>query len=564
MLSSAFFVSLLLAVAAAFIGGILAKKFKLAPIVGYIVSGIFLGVFLSKETDVAKLAELGIVLLLFSLGLEFPLKKIVKIFKSVFWAVIVQAVLVTLLTFLFLIKTGFPQIPSLIIAFGIFCSSTAVVVKTLSDRGETETVHGEIMIGWLLIQDLLVIPAVVLLTSFAGGGASWPVIFGTAVLKAFYVVVTTLILGRLAISFLIHRVAAFNSRELLLLASFALATGVAYLTYLLGISPALGAFLAGLVLADSAESHAIFAETRPLRDIFVAVFFVTLGFMVRPEILFGNFGKIFVLAAFIILVKTVCNLVIAAAFGLRGKTVVAVSLGLSQVGEFSFVIFSLAASLKLLRLEDVSVVVASVLITLVATPFLFRSIIPVWRRLKKITAGYPRLHRYFATGEEQRPENTPFQNHIIICGYGRVGGWVGRALDEIKVPFVIVEYSQEIVSFLKKRGYPVIYGDPGEEEVLEAAGIRLAKAVVLAIPDRISQEMLISHVQSVAPGLKIISRVHRDEDWARLKLMKIHKVVQPEFEAAVAIVRILLTEMGKSKEEIASRVKSLRISRSLK
>ncbi|PIP57338.1 hypothetical protein COX04_00035, partial [Candidatus Woesebacteria bacterium CG22_combo_CG10-13_8_21_14_all_45_10] len=238
--------------------------------------------------------------------------------------------------------------------------------------------------------------------------------------------------------------------------------------------------------------------------------------------------------------------------------------GLSQVGEFSFVILSLATSLKFIKQEDASLIIASALITLLITPFLFKSIIPVWKRLKQITLKVPWLNRYFVGSDRHLSERVEYRNHIIICGYGRVGGWVGRALNDVGTPFVIIEYNQAIVSDLKKKGFPVIYGDPGESEVLDAAGIKNAKVVVLAIPDRISQEMLIGHVQTVAPKVKIISRVHLDEDWERLKLMKIHKVVQPEFEAAIAITRTLLVSMGKSKEEIAQRVRSLRISRSQK
>jgi len=554
MLTSVFSVSLLLAIAAASLGGIVAKKLKVQPLIGYIVSGVVLGSLLPVTTDISKLAELGIILLLFSLGLEFPVTKIIKVFKNIFWAVLIQAVLITSLASLFLLKVGFEIVPAVIIGFGIFYSSTAVVVKILSDRGETETLHGITMTGWLLIQDLMVVPAVVLISSFSF----------SSIFKAAYVIITTVIFGRLIVPYLIHKIASFNSRELLVLSSLTFAVGVAYLTYRLGISPALGAFLAGLVLAESSEKHAVFAEIRPLKDVFVAVFFVTLGFMVKPAILFGHFFLILGLALFMILAKTLCDFVIAQIVGFRGKMSVAIALGLSQVGEFSFVILSLATSLKFIKQEDASLTIASALITLLITPFLFKSIIPVWKRLKQITLKVPWLNRYFVGSDRHLSERVEYRNHIIICGYGRVGGWVGRALNDVGTPFVIIEYNQAIVSDLKKKGFPVIYGDPGESEVLDAAGIKNAKVVVLAIPDRISQEMLIGHVQTVAPKVKIISRVHLDEDWERLKLMKIHKVVQPEFEAAIAITRTLLVSMGKSKEEIAQRVRSLRISRSQK
>jgi len=554
MLNSAFLVGLLWAIAVASAGGIIAKKFKVAPIIGYIISGMVLGTVLPSTADIARLAELGLVLLLFSLGLEFPVGKTVKVFKNIFWPVLIQAVVITGLSAVFLLKVGFGIVPAAIVGFCLFCSSTAVVVKILADRGETETLPGTLMIGWLLLQDLMVVVAVILISSFSFG----------SVLKAGYVIVVILVFGRLLVPFLIHKIALLNSRELLVLSSLAFAIGVAFLTYRLGVSPALGAFLAGLVLAESAENHAVFAELRPLKDIFVAVFFVTLGFMVKPAVLFGHFFLILGLAFFIILSKSLVDFAIALGAGFRGKTAVAIGLGLSQVGEFSFVILALAASLKVVEQDGASLVIASVLLTLLASPFLFRNIIPVWKYLKSVTAKIPWLNKYFVGFEPPLVGEPEYQDHIVICGYGRVGAWVGRALAEIGVPFVIIDYNRAVVSDLKKKGLPVIFGDPGETEVLEAAGIKNAKAVVLAIPDRISQEMLISHVQTVAPGVKIIARVHLDEDWERLKIMKVQKVVQPEFEAALAITKTLLTWMGRSKEEIAERLKSLKLARARK
>jgi monovalent cation:H+ antiporter-2, CPA2 family len=564
MLNSEFSRNLLFAVVAAVLGGILAKKLKFQPIIGYIFSGIVLGLFLPSTTDISKLAELGIVLLLFSLGLEFPVKKIIGIFKHVLWAVLAQAILVTFLTSLFLIKLGFGVTPSVIIAFGIFCSSTAVVVKILSDRGEIETAHGVNMTGWLLVQDLMVVPAVVLISSLAQGGGNWILVSLGALFKAFYVITAMIIFGRLVIPRLVHKVASFNSRELLVLSSLAFAIGIAYLTYLLGISPALGAFLAGLILAESSENHAVFAEIRPLRDIFVAIFFVTLGFMVSPQVIFKNFFLISGIALFIIITKTVIDFIVAQTVGLRGKTGVAIALGLSQVGEFSFVIISLAVSVTLITPESAAIIIGSILLTLLLTPLMFESIVPVWRRLKEITQNIPWLHKYFVSKEVTVSPDAEYRDHIIVCGYGRVGGWVGHALTDIGTPFVIVDYNQEVVTELKKKNFPVIYGDPGEPEVLEAAGIKNARVVVLAIPDRVSQEALIAYVQTTAPEVKIISRVHLDEDWERLKLLRVHKVIQPEFEAAIAITRTIMVSMGKGREEVAERLKKLRISRSLK
>ena len=227
----------------------------------------------------------------------------------------------------------------------------------------------------------------------------------------------------------------------------------------------------------------------------------------------------------------------------------------------AFVIFSAALALHLLGPGEISIGISVTLLTLVASPILFNSVVPFWRKMRDITADSP-FSKLFATGEKRDEGAQVLTNHIIICGYGRVGKWVGRALIDFGIPFIVVEYNQKVVQDLKGEGTPVLYGDPTEPEVMEAVSIRGAKAVVLAIPDRVAQETLIAYVQTVAPDVKIISRVHLDDDYEKLKTLRVNKIVQPEFEAAIEIVRSILRSMGKDKEEISGSVKSLRVSHS--
>lgn len=557
------FLLVILVLVFASLGGYVAKRFKAQPIVGYLVSGIFLGSFFPGVSLISKLSEIGIILLLFSLGLELSFLRLIKVFKTAFLGGILQIILFTSVSYPFFISLGFNPTTSIIFALSFSLSSTAVVVKILADRGEAETHHGTIMSGWLLVQDLAVIPIVVFINSL-GGSAGWFFQSFGSFAKAFYVIAGAILLGRHVVPFIFHKIAKVNSRELLVISALAFSGAVAYLTSLLGISPSLGAFLAGLVISESIEHHAVLGEIRPLRDIFVAIFFVTLGFFIKPVVLIQNIWLVLAIFAFIIFVKTIVNFIVSQVLGHRGKCAVAISMGLSQVGEFSFVIFSQSLLKGLISPENISIATGAVLLTLIFTPYFFNRAVPFWKYLKTITQKLPWLNKLFVGGWYKDLETSELKDHIVICGYGRVGGWVGRALQEIKASFIIVDSSLDVVASLKKRGLPVIYGDPSELEVLEAAGIKNARAVVVAIPDRISQEILIGHVQTVAPGVKIISRVHLDEDWERLKILKVDKIVQPEFEAAVAIVRSIFISMGKSKEEIGERLKSLRISRSLK
>ncbi len=548
-------------IVAATLGGFLAKLLKLPSLVGFIIAGILVGSVLPASLkEVSSLADVGIILLLFSIGLELSFDRLSKFLKIAVLGSLIQIVFAVFLFYLILGVFGLSEQASLVLALGFSVSSTAVVVKMLGDRGELDTIHGGIIFGWLLVQDLAVIPMMVILPFLAGSGGNAAFDIFLSLGKGALVILGVVFLGKKIVPYIIHLLAGTNSREVLLLASIALALGTAAITSFFGISPALGAFLAGIVISGSQENHAIFAETRPLRDLFVALFFVTLGFLVVPSVIISNLGLILILSAIILLLKSVIVFVISIIFGYRGKTAVANSFALAQVGEFAFVIFSEALALNLLNKTETSIGISVALLTLVISPILYNFTLPFWRKMKSLTSGSKYFSKLFSVGEKYEVPDGEYKDHIIICGYGRVGRWIGRALQDFEVPFVVVEYDQNVVQDLKQANIPVIYGDPTEPEVLEAVGVRSSKAVILAIPDRIAQETLVAYVQTVAPASKIISRVHQDSDWEKLKSLKVDKIVQPEFEAAIAIVKGVLISMGKSREEISSATKSLRLS----
>lgn len=556
---------LFLVAAAATIGGVAARSFKFPVLIGYIISGIIFGAILPPSVkNISYFAEIGTILLLFSIGIELSLDRLYKFWKVAVIGGLIQILLVTFVSYLLLNLFGFNSATSIILSLGFSVSSTAVLVTILGEKGEMNTIHGGIMFSWALVQDLAVIPIMIflpILGAFGGGGIVGLV--AISLFKALLLVLGAVVLGKLVVPYVIHFVASANSRELLLLVSVAIALGTALIASFFGISPALGAFLAGVVISESQEHHAIFAETRPLRDLFVALFFVTLGFLVSPQVLLSHFFEIVMLAVLVIVLKALVVFIISAFFGFKGKTGVANAFGLAQVGEFAFVIFSTALGLKLISASDTSLGISVTLLTLIIAPLLFDKVVPFWRKVRDITSKWPALGKFFSSGEK-RGDNAGigFSDHIIICGYGRVGKWVGRALSTFDIPFVVVEYNQNVVNELTEGGISVLYGDPTEPEVLEAVGIRQAKAVILAIPDRVAQETLITYVQTVAPNVKIISRAHEDKDWEKLKTLRVDKIVQPEFEAAIEIVRSVLISKGKDRDEISEAVKSLRVSHS--
>lgn len=545
--------NLLFVLLAALVGGFLVKLLRLPVLIGYILAGIVGGAFLPLELgSVHDLAEIGIILLLFSIGLELSLSTLFKVGKTVVFGASLQIISVGLIFFALFNLLGFALPAALVLGFAFSLSSTAVVVKILSEKGESSTIHGQIMIGWLLAQDLAVVPMMAVLPALTNGGE----IFTSALRSlvwALILVPAVFLIGRIVIPFLVHRVALINSRELLVLVSVSLALGTAFLVSLFGISAALGAFLAGVVLSETQENHAIFAETRPLRDLFVILFFVTLGFLLNPALIVSQLPLILGVSGLVLILKFFVVLLLLLFLGYHGKTVLAVSLGLAQVGEFSFILLLAASDLEILSPEVTSVGIAVTLTTLILTPLLFRSVVPLWRRSKK----YKFISGWNKRG---RVSEETLKNHVIVAGFGRVGKWVGQALDDAKVPFVAIDYNHKVVREAQKIGLRAIYGDPSEAEVLQAAGVKEARVVVITIPDKIAQEEIVSYVQTVSPKAKIIARAGNTENWQALQGMQVDKIVQPEFEAAVFVVKNLFRSMGKKTSDINERLRRLRLS----
>ena len=553
-MENSFTLGLFLVTVFALLGGFVAKKFKAPAIVGYILAGVVAGaIFPIKNYGLERLADLGSILLLFSIGLEFSINKFKGLLKRIFAASILQMVIVTIVLYFLLKLFGIDNISSLVLSIGFSMSSTAVIIKMLFDRGESDSVHGKLMVGWLLIQDLSVIPVMILLPLLIGGEEAILLPGILAFAKSVLLIFVAVILGKNVVPFIIHKIAVLNSRELLLLTSVSLAVGTAMLATFFGISPALGAFIAGFVISESQENHAVFAETRPLKNLFVALFFVTLGFFVTPQVVFENLGMIIAISILIILVKFVVILFINYIFKFNGKTMILTALGLSQVGEFAFIIFGSSALLNLISKETSSMGVAVGLVTLLLSPLIYANAFKLWRFLKN-------RFKVFSSLERNSNTENDLKDHIIILGFGRVGGWVGKALSDNGIGFIVVDYDQETVASCLQKGIKAIYGDPVEKEVLEMANVASAKAVIIAIPDRISQESIITHVQNLAPNAKIISRVHLDEDWEKLKTLRVDKLVQPEFEAAVSIIKNILVSMGRDKGDINKSLKSVRLS----
>jgi CPA2 family monovalent cation:H+ antiporter-2 len=436
----------------------------------------------------------------------------------------------------------------------------------LSERGELDSVPGEVATGWLVVQDLAVVPILILLSALSGNNGSgisvWSSL-GTVALaigKASVVLMLVLYLGRHGIPKLLSAVAAFRNRELLLLTTIGIVFFVGLTTYAAGLSIALGAFLAGLLVAETSQNHAVFAEIRPLRDLFAVVFFVSLGMTLQLGSMMSVWPVVVALTLCVVIVKGIITYGLLRFMRYHRKTAFMVGLYLTQVSEFGFVLARAGVGAGALTDAHAALLVAVTFFTImISAPLITRSH-DVYYAFRGIMKRFPKLFREEdKEGEFPKDTGYPIADHVVICGYGRVGKYIGRALQMSGVQFLVVDYDQSTLKSLKESGIQTIYGDPADKEVLDYAQVDLAKAIVIAIPDRHTQEMVIGNAVSLNRKIKIICRTHHEEDQRHLKSLGVHLVVQPEFEAALSIVGRLLSEFGVTDDEIAGKMSRLKI-----
>lgn len=548
---------LVLVLAIALFGGAVARKLKLPLLTGYILGGFLagalLGRFLTFGPELATIGEIGVAFLLFTLGIEFSFSRLTRVSHVAFWGGMLQILATIILGLLIFPFFGFNFYSSLFLASVFSLSSTAIVVRILSERGEIDSLHGEIMVGWLLVQDLAVLPMMVILPTLATvDGKPWlSVIF--AVVKSLLALWLILLLGKRVIPKILTRIAAIGSREILLLSVVTLCLAAAFGTSYLGLSFTIGALFAGLLVSESTQKHTIFSEIRPIRDVFSVVFFVILGLLLNPSFLLSFWGTIVSLTAILILLKFILVVILILWFGYHTKTAFLVGLGLVQVGEFAFILAQIGISQSLISSYVYSVILSVTVLTMILTPGIFSLTPKFYLWFKNFTHLHlSRLYTVLFTQFDHRlaQERPPLKNHVIICGHGRVGKNISRILEMARIDYIVVDFNQAVVSNLASEGKLVVYGDPSEREVLEAAGVVSARALIIAVPDRFSQEMIIQNSLRLNPKILIICRSHFEEDKEHLLATGAHLVIQPEFEAGLSITRELLLAIGKDRHEI--------------
>ena len=544
------------------LGGYIANKLKQPVLLGYLVSGLIVdpfGLKLLNDADLIKsLAEFGVAFLLFALGVEFSLTELKRVkdiaIKGSLLQIGLTTTLVTLITVIFGLASGFAEGIFLGVVFSL--SSTAVVLKTLTDKGETYTLHGQIMLAILIVQDLALGVMLAILPALKQPENIAPALF-FALVKVVGFAAIAFILSRYFVQRLIRSIAETESEELFLLTIIALCLGVALITAALGLSIEMGAFVAGLMISEIDYADHALAKVLPLRDTFASLFFASIGMLIDPNILIGNFGSILLLVTLVMIGKAAIIFPIVLKFGYSVKTAVIAALGINQIGEFSFVLELTGLALGLISEDTYLLLLGTTAITLIITPILLERAPKIANLLTKTAFFRKYLQHFEAPKSLSIPET--INSHVVVAGYGRVGQVVVKILQSQGYPLIVMDNSEAAIQRLRHKNIPYLFGDADSELVLEKAHLEKAKALVIALPDPASTRLLLERALSIAPKLDIIVRSHSDKEIDVLTQMGAKEVVQPEFEAALELGTHLLKTLGAEEKQIRSVISDIRI-----
>lgn len=549
----------------AFILGTLANRLRLSPLVGYLVAGVLIGPFtpgfVADQALARQLAELGVILLMFGIGLHFSLNDLLSVRKIALPGAVGQMALVTMLGLLVTQAIGWPIGAGVVFGLALSVASTVVVLRALQEMRQLETDGGRIAVGWLVVEDLAMILALVLLPAFAGvlggnfNGANlngndlfklfepqtiWSALGLTlGKLAAFFAIMV--VVGRRVIPPILHYVAHTGSRELFRLAVLAIALGVAFgAAELFGVSFALGAFFAGMILAESQLSQRAAQETLPLRDAFAVLFFVSVGMLFNPMILVEQPLLVGVTFLIIVIGNATAASAIALMFGYPSHVALTLGLSLAQIGEFSFILAGLGVELTLLPEAGRDLVLAGAILSILVNPLLFAA-------LDRLTPWLKARERTIATqeGRAETPElaATSLTDHAVLVGHGRVGSLVAQTLQKARQPYLVIEERQVIVEQLRARGVDVIAGNAAQPGLLEAANVASARWLISAIPNPFESGNLIEQAHAINPKLEIIARAHSDAEVDYLKKFGADLIIMGEREIARAISDQILSRI---------------------
>ncbi|HLL60579.1 MAG TPA: cation:proton antiporter [Candidatus Nitrosocosmicus sp.] len=550
-----------------FIAAYTAKLLRFPPLVGYILGGLSLATLIGNSAMeiINGVAFFGIVFLLFTIGLEVNFNQLLRLKKFILIGGTLQILFTGIFVYILSFVFQFSVLSSLLIALAFTSSSTILVAKIIQEKGEEGSFVGQLALGILMLQDLAFIPLLIIFESLHTKDLSISDIFfdiAFSIIKAGVIITIMFFVGKKLIPKLFNQIAR-ESRELLNLFIILFIVGVTYLSILLHIPVLIGVFIAGILVGQTYEHHHIFSQIRPFRDMLAVVFFVFIGININIVAVLPFIPKIILFSLLVVVIKVCIIFFICIKMRLHTRTAFSISMLLFQVSENAFILMYSAVNNKIIPYTDYLFVVTSVLFTLILTPILIKNKDTIYIFLRALVKRHlPLIENYLNKRIDSNIspiDELSLRGHVVICGYGRIGNQIGRALNMAQIPFIAIDYNFDTVEKNKAQGVNIIYGDPTDISILDYAQVDEAKVLISALPEQFAQETIILNAQKLNPKITIISRVHQHRDAQRLLDLGVDIVVQPEFEASISIIKKLLHTFKSSKDEIVGHVKRIKI-----
>lgn len=561
----------------ALVFGFLAVKVRLPALVGYLLAGVILGPFtpgfVADAGIAAQLAEIGVMLLMFGVGLHFSLDDLLAVRKIAVPGALVQIGVATLLGGALATWWGWHLGAALVFGLALSVASTVVLLRALEERRLLDSDKGRIAVGWLIVEDLAMVLALVLLPALApslggvgdgvahhaGDGNIWLTLVLTLAKVAVFAVVM-LVGGRRVVPWLLDQAARTGSRELFTLAVLALALGIAFgSAELFGVSFALGAFFAGMVLAESDLSHQAAADSLPLQDAFAVLFFVSVGMLFDPGILIREPLSVLAVLGVILIGKSVAAVAIVLAFRHPLGTALTIAASLAQIGEFSFILVSLGLSLKLLPTEGRDLILGGAILSITLNPLFFALTDWIGRSVAARPTLAARFERRGVDALAAKMEAIPKRGHAIVVGYGRVGSTIGKAFAAWDLPYIVIDRDRRRVLDLRKDGIEAVFGDATAPGILHAADIEAARIIVIATPEPHTARRLVELAREMSPGIDTLVRTHSDTERRYFEEQGVGLVLMAERELAFGMTLYALRSLGLKEGDARIFVDSTRV-----
>ena len=576
-----FLVNLSVSLVLALVLGLLTQRLRLSPIIGYLLAGIALGPrtpgFVADPKMAHDFAEVGVILLMFGVGLHFNFNDLLAVRRIAIPGCVGQILVASALGTIVALSFGMGVGEGIVLGIAISVASTVVLIRVLADNDLLQTNQGRIAVGWLILEDIFTVFVLVALPGMGsiwgkseGGGEGLFITFAWAIVKFAGLTLLVVIVGRKAIPRLLNLVARTRSRELFTLTILSLALAIATgSAALFGVSMALGAFLAGIVVGQTEVSHQAAADALPMRDAFAILFFVSVGMLFDPQAIIKEPRFLFGLLGIVILAKPLTAFLIIWFLRYSVRTAITVALALAQIGEFSFLLANEAMGLGLLSADGQSLLVACALISIAANPLLFRTITPLeqWLRSKeriwRILSQRSNYEGVMLNKEEQlrlseRGQELGIKTRAVIVGYGPVGQTAFRILKDFDIPVVIIDLNLDTVRNLIESGQAAIYGDASRRDILNAAGVQEADYLLVTIPDILTRTAVIVTARELNPELHVFTRARYLQERVWLEEMGATDISTEEAETAIGLAILLLREIGADGDRIQKEIQDIR------